>query len=70
MGIVVEVINELENFHITKEALEVCAFFSRYLHPEVFDGEYTQNIQHCFTVSEGAGQGLVIMVPRCPNIKI
>jgi hypothetical protein len=27
MGIVVEVINELENFHITKEALEVGAFF-------------------------------------------
>jgi hypothetical protein len=68
MGIVVEVINELENFHITKEALEVGAFFL-----DIYTQRFlVENIQHCFTVSEteGAGQGLVIMVLRCLNIKI
>jgi hypothetical protein len=41
MGIVVEVINELENFHITKEALEVGALFITGIYTQIgllFDG--------------------------------
>jgi hypothetical protein len=43
MGIVVEVINELENFHITKEALEVGAFLLPLLTQigHHFDGVYS-----------------------------